>query len=228
MPVDGTAPRSPSPMAGRSPPAAPPSPASPLDESQFALVQEAAQNYKPIKKATRTALGSAITTLVIGVSAVPLALIWPSFSGALITAGLCVIGVVEFMGYRKLRQADPAAARWLGTNQLAFLGLIAFYCLLQMLTFSSADAKAAALSPEFRAQLNAAPDMTREIDNIIEQWAPLVTYGFYSLVLVLSVLFQGGLAWYYFTRRKFLEAFQRQTPPWVRRLMVECEPQSAR
>ena len=227
MPTNESAARSTRPAAGGSSPAAPP-PASPLDESQFALVQEAARSYKPIKKATRTALGSAITTLVIGVSAVPLALIWPSFSGALITVGLCVIGVVEFMGYRKLRQADPSAARWLGTNQLAFLGLIAFYCLLQMLTFSFEDVKAAALSPEFRAQLNAAPDMARGIDRDIEQWAPLVTYGFYSLVLVLSVLFQGGLAYYYFTRRKFLEAFQRQTPPWVRRLLVECTPQPAK
>ena len=145
MPTNESAARSTRPAAGGSSPAAPP-PASPLDESQFALVQEAARNYKPIKRAAWIALGSAITTLVIGVSAVPLALIWPSFSGALITVGLCVIGVVEFMGYRKLRQADPSAARWLGTNQLAFLGLIVFYCLFQMLSFSPEDAKAASRS----------------------------------------------------------------------------------
>ncbi|HUT61706.1 MAG TPA: hypothetical protein VNA25_28040 [Phycisphaerae bacterium] len=39
---------------------------------------------------------------------------------------------------------------------------------------------------------------------------------------------QHSMAYYYFTRRKFLEAFQRQTPPWVRRLLVECAPQSVR
>jgi hypothetical protein len=199
-----------------------------LDESQFALVQEAARIYKPIKRATWTALGSSIVTLLIGASAVPFLLIWPSLSGFLITVGLGVIGVVEFLGYRKLRKADPTAARFLATNQLAFLGLIVFYCLFQMLSFSPEDAKSAALSPEVRAQLSAMPDMASAIDRDIEQWAPLVTYGFYSLVIVLSLFFQGGMAYYYFTRRKFLEAFQRQTPPWVRRLLVECAPQSVR
>jgi hypothetical protein len=214
-------------VSGESSAAARP-PASPLDESQFALVQEAARTYTPIKRAARTALGSSIVTLLIGASAVPFLLIWPSFSGLLITVGLGVIGAVEFLGYRKLRKADPAAARFLATNQLAFLGLIVFYCLLQMLGFSLEDAKAAALSPEVRAQLGAAPDVARAIDRDIERWAPLVTYGFYSLVMVLSLFFQGGMAYYYFTRRKFLEAFRRQTPPWVRRLLVECAPPSLR
>ena len=227
MPTDESAATSTRPAAGGSSPAAPP-PASPLDESQFALVQEAARIYKPIKRAAWTALGSSIVTLMIGAVAVPFVLIWPSFSDILITVGLCVIGVVEFLGHRKLVRADLSAARFLATNQLAFLGLIVIYCLIQILTFSPEEMKAAALSPEVRAQLGAMPEMARAIDRDIEQWGPLVTYGFYSLVIVLSFFFQGGLAYYYFTRRKFLEAFQHQTPPWVRRLLVECTPQSAR
>jgi hypothetical protein len=227
VPTDESAARSTRPAAGGSSPAAPP-PASPLDESQFALVQEAARIYKPIKKAAWIALGSAITTLMIGAVAVPFSLVWPSFSGILITVGLCAVGVVEFLGHRKLVQADPSAARFLAMNQLAFLGLIVIYCLIQMLTFSPAEAKAAAVTPEFRAALNGMPEMTRDVDNFIDKYGLLATCGFYSLVIFLSVLFQGGLAYYYFTRRKFLEAFQRETPPWVRRLLVECTPQSAR
>jgi uncharacterized membrane protein len=209
-------------------PAAPPG-SSPLDESQFALVQEAAVAYKPVKKAAGIALGSAVTTLLIGACAVPFTLVWPSFAGAMITVGLCAVGVVEFLGYRKMKRAQASAARHLAANQLAFLGLITLYCAIQMLTFSVEDVKAAAMSPEFRAQLGAMPDMARGFDRDIDQLAPLVTYGFYgfySLVIVLSVLFQGGLALYYFTRRKSLEAFQRQ-PPWVRRVLAECEPQPA-
>jgi hypothetical protein len=191
-------------------------------------VQEAARAYKPIKRAALIALVSAVATLAIGAIAVPFTLVWPSFSSALITVGICAVGAMEFAGYRKMRQADPSAARWLGRNQLAFLGLIVVYCAIQMLTFSAEEIRAAAMSPEFRAQLGAMPDMAREIDRNIEQWAPLATYGFYSLVIVLSVLFQGGLALYYFRRQKFLEAFQRGTPPWVRRLLIECGPDAAR
>ncbi|MCX5653430.1 MAG: hypothetical protein NTY65_02095 [Planctomycetota bacterium] len=228
MLVDSAASGNPSPGAGGPSPAAPGPAGSPLDESQFALVQEAARAYKPIKRTAYIALGSAMTTLVIGTSAVAFTLFWPSFSGVMITVGVCAVGAVEFAGYRKMRQADLSAARWLGKNQLAFIGLIVLYCAIQMLTFSAEEIRAAAMSPEFRAQLGAMPDMEREIDRNIEQWAPLVTYGFYSLVIVLSVLFQGGLALYYFTRQKFLDAFQRGTPPWVRRLLIECGPDAAR
>ena len=207
----------------------PQSRASPLDEAQYALVQEAAGLYRPIKRAARTALGSAIVTLVIGATAAPLLLVWPSLAGAFITVGLGVIGVVEFLGSRKMRQADPAAARLLAMNQAAFLGLIVLYCLAQMLSFSMEDVKAAAMSPEFRAQLQQAmPEMARSIDRDIEQWAPLATYGFYSLVIVLSIFFQGGMALYYYTRLKHLEAFHSRTPPWVRRLLLESAADAGR
>jgi len=227
MPADGAVPRSTRPAAGGSLPAAPPPAASPLDEAQYALVQEAARDYKAIKKVGWIALGSSITTLAIGVLAAPFTVFWPSFAAAFITVGLLVIGMVEFMGYQKLQKADPSAARWLARNQLAFLGLITIYCGLQMLTFSPEDVKREAMSPEFRSQLGNMPEMAAEVDGIIEKWAPLATYGFYSLVIVLSVLFQGGLALYYYTRHKLLDAFQLR-PPWVRRLLVECSPESAR
>jgi len=219
--VQSLMPNNPPTVPGPAPVGAPPA-ASPLDESQFALVQQAAQSYKPIKRAARTALSSAITTLVIGACALPFTVIWPSLASVFITAGIGAVGVFEFLGYRKMRQADPAAPGYLATNQLAFLGLIVTYCAIQMLSFSTEDAKAAALSPEVRSQLRAMPDMAREIDANIEQWAPLIMYGFYSLVIVLSIFFQGGMALYYWTRRRHLEAFARQTPPWVRRLLVEC------
>jgi len=229
MPGDGAGPGGDAHASAGSPAAGPESRASPLDETQYALVQEAARLYRPIKRAARTALASSVVTLIIGASAALSVLIWPSLAGAFITLGLGVIGVVEFLGSRKMRQADPAAARLLATNQAAFLGLIVLYCLAQMLTFSTEDAKAAALSPEFRAQLEAMPEMARtiDIDRIIEQWGPLVTYAFYSLVILLSIFFQGGMALYYFTRRRHLEAFHSRTPAWVRRLLMECAADEA-
>ena len=227
MLADGAVPRSTRPAAGGSLPAAAPPAASPLDEAQYALVQEAARDYKAIKKVSRIALGSSVTTLAIGVLAAPFTVFWPSFAAAFITVGLLVIGIVEFMGYRKLLLADPSAARWLARNQLAFLGLITIYCGIQMLTFSTEDLKREAMSAEFRAQLSAMPEMAADVDRTIEKYGPIATYGFYSLVIVLSVFFQGGLALYYYTRHKLLDAFQLR-PPWVRRLLVECSPESAR
>lgn len=227
MLADGAVPRSTRPAAGGGLPAAAPPAASPLDEAQYALVQEGARDYKKIKKVSWIALGSSTVTLAFGVLAAPITVFWPSFAAAFITVGLLAVGVMEFMGYRKLLQADPSAARWLARNQLVFLGLIIVYCGIQMLTFSTEDLKREAMSPEFRAQMNAMPEMAADIDRSIEQYGPIATYGFYSLVIVVSVLFQGGLALYYYTRHKLLDAFQLR-PPWVRRLLVECSPESAR
>jgi hypothetical protein len=214
---------------GAPPPAAPPPAApmgqpspevSPLEESHYAMVQRAVVSRKAVKRAARTALGSAAVTLFIGLSALPFTLIWPSASSLMVVVGVCVVGVVEYYGYQRMRQALPSAPAFLAKNQLAFLALITFYCLLQMAGFSVEATKAEAVSPEVRAQLAALPDMARAIDDLIEQWAPLLVYGFYLLVIGLSVCSQGGLALYYHTRRKHVDAFNRQTPAWIRRLFV--------
>ena len=40
----------------------------------------------------------------------------------------------------------------------------------------------------------------------------------YGSVIALSVIFQGGNALYYFTRRKHVEAYVAETPAWIRDL----------
>ena len=193
----------------------------PLEETDFLLIRQAAFRRKAVKNAARTASASAATTLVIVFAAVPLLIFWPSWSGVMVVAGLSVIGAVEFRFSRRMRRADPAAARVLGFNQLALLGLIALYCVIQMALFSPEQAKDAAFSPEVRSQLASVPGMEQDIYGLIERWAPLMIYGFYGLIIVLSVFFQGGMALYYFTRKHHLEAFNKQTPPWIRRLFIE-------
>ncbi|MDP7348738.1 MAG: hypothetical protein QF735_10915, partial [Phycisphaeraceae bacterium] len=49
------------------------------------------------------------------------------------------------------------------------------------------------------------------IDGMV-QWAFLATY---ALVFVVSAVFMGGNAIYYFTRRKHVRAYLNETPAWV-------------
>ncbi len=192
-----------------------------LTDAHFAEVRQAVRDRRRVKAAARTALSSGSITLMIGVLAAPFVLVWPSASGVMIVAGMCAVGAVELFGYRRMRRAEPSAARLLGANQLAFLGLISLYCVMQMVAFSPEEAQAAALSPEVQAQLSAVPEMAGAINDLVLRWAPIVTYGFYSLLIGLSVCFQGGMALYYFTRRKHIERFNQATPQWIRRLFVE-------
>ena len=204
------------PPAGGNPPGR-----GPLHEDDFRQIATAMAGFKAIRSAARTAWMSAATTLTIGAFSALFFLVWPSWEGALVAVGLCAVGAVEYWGHCRMRRAEVAAAGILAKNQLAFLGLIVIYSLAQMATFSTQKLKADALSPEVRSQMAAMPSMQRAIDGPIDRYAPLVTYGFYGLVIVMSVLFQGGLALYYFSRKKRLVAFHSQTPDWVRRVVVE-------
>ena len=195
----------------------------PLTEAQYDEVRQAVRARRRVKGAARTALLSGAITLAIGVLAAPFVAVWPSASGALIVLGVSAAGAVELVASQRMRRAEPSAARLLGANQLALLGVVVLYCVIQMAAFSPEEVRAAALSPEVQAQLSAVPEMARSINDAIMRLAPLVTYGFYTLVIGLSVCSQGGMALYYFTRRKHIEQFNRATPQWIRRLFVEMK-----
>lgn len=195
--------------------------AAPIGESELGLIRQAVVRRRKMKSAAGVVRSSAIVTLVIGFLALPFVLWSPSLSGVVVVVGVITVGVREWMGYEKMRRAETGAAGHLGWNQVALVGVITFYCLLQMASFSPEEMKAAALSPEVRSLSAALPGMMAGIDKMVETWAPYAVYGFYSLLIVVSIGFQGGMALYYFSRRKYVEAFNRETPAWVRKVLVE-------
>jgi hypothetical protein len=195
--------------------------ASPLSEADMAAIRRAIVLRAPLTRAGRIARTSAITTLVIAACTLPCLLLGPSLSILIITAGLAVVGVIDYRASRQMLQAKPGTHSVLCRNQLCLLGVIVLYCGIQMATFSTEEARNAALSPETRSQLVALPDMQQSIDNIVDKWAAVFHYGLYGAFILLSVLCQGGLAFYYFTRRRSIEQFNASTSLWIRRLLSE-------
>ncbi len=194
---------------------------SPLTEAHFRIVRQVVAARGPVRRAAKTARGSAFTILVVGVVSIPIALIFPTWLGIVVVTGICTIGVREYIGAGRMRRAEPSAAAYLGSNQLAFVALIVVYCVIQMATSSPAEFGSTAISSELRTSLAQLPEMQSSVEELIGSWAPLAVYGFYSLVILLSIGFQGGLALYYFTRKRHLEAARQVTPPWVERLLAE-------
>ena len=189
----------------------------PLGDEEFALIREATVRRKAIRKAAKVAKGSATTTLIIGALAVPFVLLSFSWAALMMTAGLLVVGTVERRGHRLMLAADPAAPKLLARNQLAFLGLICIYCVWQIITAGTVEA----VSPEFRAQLGSLPSYENMVNDIESLW-PVILRGVYALVIVLTIAFQGGLAWYYHSRRRHVQAYLADTPDWVKRMMDEA------
>jgi hypothetical protein len=195
-------------------------PVGPLSEEHFALLRSTLDARRPVRNAARTAYTSGTTILVIGVAGIPIVLIWPGWLGFIMVIGICTIGILEYKGAQRMRAGAETAAGFLGRNQLAFMALIVAYCVVQMVTFASTPASDL-ISPELRAQLAQVPGLEQDLTRDLESIAPAVTYGFYALVILLTLAAQGSLAAYYFSRRKHLEALQRETPPWIRRVLTE-------
>lgn len=199
-------------------PLTPAEPVSPLSEARFHALRAAVAARRPVQRAARTARGSAMSMLVIAAASVPLVVLYPSWLGAAVVTGIGILGVLEYMGARRMRRADLSAARFLGCNQLAFLLLIVGYCSVQMLTFSKTELSAQWKSSDVQTQLAQLPELQADVEREIERWAPTVTYAFYGLVMTLSIAVQGGMSVYYFTRRRHLRAAAEQTPAWAQRI----------
>ncbi len=190
-------------------------PVSPLTEAHFAFIRSALQSRRPVRRAARVAHNSAMSILAAGLLAVPFTLFSLTLYNVISTAAICTIGYLELLGARKMARGLPEASSHLGWNQVIFICLIVLYCIDAM--FSAASGST--LSPQLRSQLSQVGDIGTQLDSAMS----VVSYVVYSVVILLSTTLQGALAWYYFTRRKHLEAFQQATPAWVRRLIDELE-----
>ena len=189
-------------------------PAGPLSEEQFILIRQAIAARRPVRKAARVAHGSAITILIVAAGSVPVLLFSFSMSGLVVAVAIGTVGYLEYVGARKMARGLPEAASHLGWNQAVFIALIVMYCINAMLEATSSST---AMSAELKGQLSQLGGMAKDIDSMISG----VTYAIYTLVILVSTVAQGALAFYYFSRRHYLEALQQTTPAWIRRLLDE-------
>jgi hypothetical protein len=163
---------------------------------------------KAIRKAAAVANFNGWVTAIIAALSAPFAPF--SVAGFLLTCGLAVVAYNEFRGRKLLLSYNPSAARLLGWNQLGFLAMICVYCVWMMLTSASS----------FAAELQAHPELEDAIGSLdgFDAIFRTAVIAFYGAVMVLSVIFQGLNALYYFTRRKHVDMYLQQTPEHVREI----------
>jgi hypothetical protein len=185
--------------------------ADPLSVSHRRELAAARDRAKTIRKAARvagfngwtTAAAAAFSGMFLVFDRSPLAIA--------ITLGLAIITYNEFRGRKRLLNFDPSAATMLGWNQLGLLAMIIVYCLWSLFgTAGEADAVRAELKSY--SDLDAALGTGGSFEGMIKTFS----YAMYGGVIALSVIFQGGNAIYYFTRRRHVEEFIAETPQWVR------------
>ncbi len=182
-------------------PAAP----SPLTAEQFGQIARAQEQRKKINRAQKVANFNAWSFSVFAGFSLLFGLLSP---GSLI-AGAALAGLAynEFRGRRQLMQLDRRGPRTLGNNQIVCCVLLTLYCGYQMYrayTGPGIDDPAIQQSAELSAMLEPMQDLIKT-----------VTIGAYAVILVVGLAVQGATAWYYFSRKRWLDDYLRQTPGWV-------------
>lgn len=186
---------------------------SPLSVSHRRELTAARDRVKPIRQAARVATFNGWSTGGIAVLSAPYAL--TDLSGLALMIGMTLVAYNEFRGRKQLLQFDPTGARMLGWNQIGLLAMIVVYCLLTL--YQSLGATGT-LTNEL--QNYADLDSVLGAPGTFETLYKKVTIAIYGSAIGLSLLFQGGNALYYFTRRRHIEDFVAETPKWAREVIV--------
>lgn len=172
---------------------------------ELALANERA---KKIRKAAGVAAFNGWMTGIFAVTSAPFAPF--SIAGFLVTVSLGVVAYNEFRGRKGLLRFEESAPRLLGWNQIGFLTMIIVYCLWMMFTGLTGEGP-------FAAEIAAKPELARALGSLdgLDYYYKLIVLAVYGTVIVLSAIFQGWNAYYYFSRRKHVEDYVSDTPKWV-------------
>lgn len=190
----------------------------PLSASHRRELIAARDRARPIRKAARVAAFNGWSSAAIAALSAPFS-IW-SPVGAVLTAGIAFVALNEFRGRKKLLNFEPAGATLLAWNQLGLLAMIIGYC-LWMMQGSLGD------GGSLSAELQGFSELDSSLAGTVDSLQPMiqqVVRGFYLGVIALSLLFQGGTALYYFSRRRLVEDFVAETPEWVREIQGGSVP----
>jgi len=182
--------------------------AAPLTPKHLAELTSAQDRAKKIRTAAAVAAFNGWVTGFFGLASAPFAPF--SLVGFLVTAGLGVIAYNEFQGRKRLLQFDPKAATLLGWNQVGFLALIVVYSLYMLWSGLSGGGP-------FAAELTKNPELA-DVLGPVQQYDDLyrmIVIAVYGTLILLSAIFQGGNAYFYFSRRKLIESYLRETPAWI-------------
>lgn len=130
-------------------------------------------------------------------------LLMGDFFGFFIGIAVSSSGLMELRGNRLLTNKDARASLWLVVSQIYLIAVLWVYAAYQLLRFDSEDPWAM-FSPEFKDRILSINPDAYLVEVMIRITYP-VTY--FALILVV-LIYQGGLCLYYISRKKYLYAEQ--------------------
>ena len=188
--------------APQAPPNASGGPPSPEHLRELELARK---RFRKIRRAVGVAMFNGWTIGLFAALSLVIGLF--SLTSLLIGMALGVVAYNELNGAKMLRRLDTRAPGRLALGQLGLCGVLIAYALWSIYSLQTGP------SP-YEAALAAGGQATAIVGSI-EQFEKMITFAVYGGLIVGSLLFQGGTAWYYFSRAKHIRAYATQTPAWI-------------
>jgi len=178
-----------------------------LSDEQLRAVSDAQRRALKIRRAISVAKFDGWTTAIFGGATLLFGLVSFSWVGLLLGAGMLTVAYVEFRGAKRLRHLDPTAPKTLALNQVFFGALLIAYALYSLWGVYHDTSP---LLEEIKG--------SREMANLMvdaRSLAQMVGLLVYGTLVAVGVFGQGGTALYYLSRRKYIDAYLRDTPTWI-------------
>lgn len=121
--------------------------------------------------------------------------------GALTGAAICTASLIELKGAKDLKHGKPTGLSKLVASQLLLLTVIWIYVGARWLTNDNSLIDAA-LTPEILRQLSQIGVDPRQLTDLLKRIIPLT----YAIIALVSLAYQGGLAWFYHRQKKAVYA----------------------
>lgn len=176
-----------------------------LTAEQLAEIRLARQRGTKITRAAGVAAFSGWTMAVF--AGITLLFGLANLVSFLMGAALSVLAYIEVKGSKRIRALDASAPIHLGFNQIALTVVICLYCAWGIIQVVFGP------SP-YESYLNQGGDVA-ELIQPIDNMNRAIMSAFYVVLAGISVIAQGCAALYYFTRRRHIVTYLKQTPDWV-------------
>lgn len=173
-----------------------------------AILAKAAELHRQLARAARVARGNGLGYAVFGGLSLALALTDLDALGLLVGAILLGVGLFERQQAVRMLQASVDAPVRLARGELVLLGAIVLYGVLGLTVLPS---PADALQKQLGSTAGLGVDLRRLAESVSTVW--------YTAVIAIAVLYQGGMARYFLNRRAAIDRYRQATPSWAREVV---------
>jgi hypothetical protein len=176
-----------------------------LSQEQLKQIADARLRSKKIRKGVSVAMFDGWTVGLFG----GLTLLFGMFSpvGALLGAGMLAVAYVELRGAKRMRLLDPQSPRVLAWNQVVLGTLLLAYAAYSLWTIYTGRT-------DMQAEIAKYPELTDVVGDL-DRLSKLIGLLVYGTLMAVAIFGQGGTALFYLSRKKHIEAYLRETPPWI-------------